>query len=72
MYIYIYIYMYVCIGCTGSLLLHKAVPSCGKCGLPVLAVHRLLILVVSLVAGQGLLGMQASVAVACGLGSCSS
>ena len=68
--IYIYIYSRCC--CAGSLLLYKAFPSCGECGLLVLALHRLLVLVVSFVVAWGLEGMQASVAVARGLSSCSS
>ena len=56
--------------CAESSLLCRLFSSCGKLGPSLLAVHRLLIVGVSLVAGRGLQGAQASVAAACGLSSC--
>ena len=59
-------------GCGGSSLLRELFSGCGKQGLFLIAVCRLLIAVASLVAEHGLQGTQASVIVARGLSSCSS
>ena len=56
-------------GCGGSSLLRELFSGCGKQGLFLIAVCRLLIAVASLVAEHGLQGTQASVAVAPGLSS---
>ena len=48
----------------------RAFSSCGEQGLLFVAVHRLLIVVASLVAEHGLKGARASLVVARGLSSC--
>ena len=50
----VFIYLLFILGCIGSLLLHVAFSSCGERGLLFVAVHGILIVVVSLVAELGL------------------
>ena len=57
------------LGSGGSLLLHVDFVSCGKLGLPLSAMSRLLFAIVHLV--EKALGVQASVVAELGLSSCS-
>ena len=69
MFLKFYLFIF---GYAGSALLRGLSSSCGKQGNSLIAVHKLLTVVASLIADEhGLSGMQASVVVALGLSSCS-
>ena len=71
LFIYLFIYFYLFIfGCAGSWLLHAGFLQLRERGLLFIAMHRLLIVVASLVVEHGVQSAGVSVVVAHGLSSC--